>query len=68
MNADTLETSGTALCNTEAWSLPSDSALMVNRVVGSGIFDLAPILLDLVGSKGAALCSWLLGCLVTLAG
>ena len=40
----------------------------VNRVVGSGIFDLAPTLLDLVGSKGAALCTWLLGCLITWAG
>ncbi|KAF2266553.1 hypothetical protein CC78DRAFT_614924 [Lojkania enalia] len=44
------------------------SGLIVNRIIGSGIFDLSPVLLDLVGSKGVALCIWLLGCLISWAG
>jgi hypothetical protein len=46
----------------------STSFMIINRVVGAGIFDIPTILLLVVGSKGAALMAWLFGCLITWAG
>lgn len=43
-------------------------AMIINRVIGSGIFVVPATALALVGSKGATILAWLLGCLVAWGG
>ena len=44
------------------------SALILNKMVGTGIFVAPSAVLALTGSKGVSLCLWLVGGVMTWAG
>jgi hypothetical protein len=48
--------------------LRSISALILNKVIGSGIFSGPPVVLVLLESKGATIMAWLIGGVVAWAG